>query len=102
MDEDVECAIVVIEGRGRGGREQPLLPDVDFSLEDNDNANGIQGEGACVVSLLTEFTTAADATGRRGGRDDDNEVVEEEVKAGKREECCGGEVVALLGLLGTG
>lgn len=31
---------VVIEVRGGGGREQPLLLDVDFSLDDEENAKG--------------------------------------------------------------
>lgn len=31
-------ASVVVEGKGGGGREWPLLLDVDFSLDDDDNA----------------------------------------------------------------
>lgn len=61
--------------------------------------------------LLTEFTfdvaASSDAVAAdwgRGGRDEDEAVVvEAEVEVeGKREECGGGELAALLGLLGTG
>ena len=59
-----------------------------------------------MVLLLTEFTAVSAAPAdtaavdwQRDGRDEGG--VEVEVES-KREECCGGELVVLLGLLGTG